>query len=296
MFGYVLPRRTSLDEEETARFRAAYCGMCHVLARRYGWLCRFLLNYDFTFLSLLLTEEDAPLCMQSRRCVASPCRGRCVCFCGGGQEEAADESVILAWWKLRDQAEDSGWLRGLPARVLSMVYRPAYRKASSLRPEFDRTVRSCLTQLRELERAGCPSLDQPADTFARILSASAAGQRDPIRRRALEQLLYHLGRWIYLVDAWDDLQEDEKRGGYNPVLLRYELAGSGDREEAARAIGVTLEHSLNLTRSAMYLLEPGPWTSLVENILCQGLPLVQQLVLTGQWKDRRKSLQREKRG
>lgn len=294
MFGYVLPRRDVLEEEEITRFRAAYCGMCHTLGRRYGWTARFLLNYDFTFLSMLLTKEDAQLHMVCRRCVASPCRKRRLCLCGAGQEAAADESVILAWWKLRDQVEDSGFFRSIPARLLSWLYRPAYRKAARLRPEFDRMVRQCLGELRALERANCPTIDQPADTFARILSAAALGEVDERRRRALEQLLYHLGRWIYLVDAWDDLEEDRRRGNYNPVLLRYELDRTEAMGPARQAIRVTMDHSLNLIRSAFYLLEPGPWNSLTENILCQGLPLVEQLVLTGQWKDRRKSLQREK--
>ena len=56
-----------------------------------------------------------------------------------------------------------------------------------------------------------------ADTFARILQAAAPPSEDRSRDRALEQLLYHLGRWIYLIDARDDLEEDRASGCYNPV-------------------------------------------------------------------------------
>ena len=44
-----------------------------------------------------------------------------------------------------------------------------------------------------------------------------------MKRRVLEQLLYHLGRWIYLVDAADDLPEDFASGSYNPLLRRFGL-------------------------------------------------------------------------
>lgn len=294
MFGYVLPRRDVLEPAEQERFRSAYCGLCHVLEKRFGWTARFLLNYDFTFLSLLLTQENASFCTQQHRCMASPFRKRCVGLCGAGQEEAADESVILAWWKFRDQVEDDGVLRSLFARVLSWIYRPAYQKAAAFRPRFDHTVRTCLIELRQLEQENCPSLDRTADTFARILSAAAQGQTDETRHRTLELLLYHLGRWIYLADAWDDMEEDRARGNYNPILLRYSIRTEADLEKAREAVRVTMDHSLNLTRSAFYLLNQGMWSPLTENILGQGLPLVEQLVLSGRWKDRRKSLRREK--
>ena len=68
-------------------------------------------------------------------------------------------------------------------------------------------------------------MDQAADTFAQLLAAAAAGVEDPVRRRVLEQMLYHLGRWVYLIDAADDLQKDAVSGNYNPVALRYGLTG-----------------------------------------------------------------------
>lgn len=52
-----------------------------------------------------------------------------------------------------------------------------------------------------------------------------------MRRRVLEQMLYHLGRWVYLIDAADDLQKDAVSGNYNPVALRYGLRdGKWDEE------------------------------------------------------------------
>ena len=54
MFGYVRPPQ-DLPEEERRRFGRAYCGLCHALGERYGPAARFILNYDFTFLAILLT-------------------------------------------------------------------------------------------------------------------------------------------------------------------------------------------------------------------------------------------------
>lgn len=295
MFGYILPYREELKVREFDQFRAAYCGLCHALGRRYGVWSRFLLNYDFTFLSMLLSPPEAPAC-ERRRCIASPFRPRTCCSGCEGMEVASDESVILVWWKLRDQVADSSVWKGLPARALSLALRPAYRKAARLRPEFDREVRERLEQLQRLEAEKCPSLDRTADTFACLLRAAAPPEEDEIRRRAMEQLLYHVGRWIYLVDAWDDRTDDRKTGSYNPVNLRYGLPNDGSGDEAARSqLALTLQHSRNLALSAFYLLEEGAWTPILENILCMGMPMVEHLVLTDQWKKQKKSIQQENR-
>ena len=63
-------------------------------------------------------------------------------------EVAADESMILSWQKLRDDAADNGFWRGLPARLASFLLKPAYQKAAAARPQFDQTVRQCLDELK----------------------------------------------------------------------------------------------------------------------------------------------------
>ena len=95
----------------------------------------------------------------------------------------------------------------------------------------------------------------------------------------MEQLLYHLGRWIYLVDAWDDLEEDRAAGNYNPITARF----PGGEEENRAYLRTTLLHSRNLIISAFGLLEPSGWSGTVENILYLGLPMVEELVFTGRW-------------
>ena len=88
-----------------------------------------------------------------------------------------------------------------------------------------------------------------------------------------------MGRWIYLIDAWDDLEEDRKQGAYNPLVVRFE-----DRpEEQLDYIRTTLTHSVKLAISAFQLLSFGGWSPIIENILYFGLPTVQEAVLTGRW-------------
>ena len=195
-------------------------------------------------------------------------------------EAAADESVVLAWWKLQDDLGDEGFGKRLAVRAMSWVFRPAYRKAARLRPEFDQTAERCLKELALLEKENCPSLDRTADAFARLLQSAAPGGGE--RGRVLSQMLYHLGRWIYLADAREDLEEDMARGRYNPAAARY--GPSGDDESLKR----TMSHSLELMGAALQLGQFGCRKPLVENIIYLGLPLVQRAVFDGSWNNKKK--------
>ena len=275
MFGYVRPLRQEMKCGDFDLYQATYCGLCRCLRRRYGPVAPMFLNFDFTFLSLLLWQPESQFTTCSGRCHANPLRKKSMCPDSPALELAADESVILAWWKLQDSVQDSAFFAGLPARALALLLYPAYRKAAKLRRDFDQTVRTCLTELTTLERESCPSLDRPADTFARLLQAAAPAQGT--HSRVLGQLLYHLGRWIYLLDARDDLQEDLQAGRYNPVALRYGQAGDD------AALKQTMDHSLELMGAALQLGDFGCRGPILENIVYLGLPLVQRAVFDGSW-------------
>lgn len=277
MFGYVRPLREELKCREFDLYRATYCGLCRCLRRRYGLLAPMLLNYDFTFLALILWPAEEGFTPCQGRCHANLLAKRHMCPDSPALETAADESVILAYWKLRDSAMDEGPAAGLPARILSWLLRPAYKRAAGLQKGFDQLTRECLDNLRQLEEERCPSLDRAADAFARILQGAAPSSGDEGRDRAIRALLYHLGRWIYLIDAQDDLEEDLRLGRYNPVAARFGPQGQAD------ALALTLNHSLNLAASAAQLADFGCRRGLIDNILFLGLPLVQRAVFDGSW-------------
>ena len=289
MFGYVRPPQ-DLPEEEMKRFGRAYCGLCHTLGRRSGTVARFILNYDFTFLAILLSgPEEGPV--RHIRCAAHPVHGRDRLETGEALALAADESVILAYWQLRDGVEDHDWFHGLKYRSVSAVLEPAYRKAAKARPEFDESTRRQLGLLAELERQRCPSMDQAADTFAVLLQGAAGAVEEPVRRRVLEQLLYHLGRWVYLVDAADDLQKDAASGGYNPVALRYGLPEGRWTEESRRSFAATLDHSIHMMATAFELWDFGVWTPVLEKTLYTGLFRVGKAVLDGTFRGNKRETQ-----
>lgn len=256
-----------------------YCGLCRTLGRRCGKAAPFILNYDFTFLAVLLApaEPDVPL---HRRCAVHPLRGRDYFPGNAALDLAADCSVILAWWQLQDAIQDEKGL-GAKYRAASLALGPAYHRARRRRPDFDQATRDRLAELSQLEAERCPSMDQAADTFARLLQSAAGEVDDHIKRRVLEQMLYHLGRWIYLVDAVDDLAKDFASGSYNPLIYRYGLTEGKLTEEARESLVRSLDHSIRLMAAASELWDFGVWAPIIQATVYEGMFLVGQAVLEG---------------
>lgn len=279
MFGYVRPSEARLSEADKERFAAAYCGLCRTLGERYGLASRFILNYDFAFLAILLWEGEVPEPLH-RGCIAHPAGKRPYFPGNAALELAADYSVILARWQAADALADPGGGKA-KYRLLAAALKGGYRRAAARRPAFDGKVREQLTRLRALEEGGCASLDEPADAFARLLAGAALEARDPVKRRVLEQLLYHLGRWVYLVDAADDLAADFDSGSYNPLICRFALTEGKLTEEARESLVVSLDHSIRLMAAAFELWDFGAWGGVIRSTVYEGLFLVGRAVLEG---------------
>jgi hypothetical protein len=288
MFGYVRPLRPELKVKDYESFRAMYCGLCHTLRSRYGMGTRMILSYDMCFLAHLMAGvTDCGIKTCGRRCAVSPLRRRACVSENSALDFAADCSVILTYWKLRDSAADSPGIKSIPHRMAALFMRRKYKKARRFLPDFAAGVESGIAELSKLERERVQSIDRPAHVFAEIMRRAAEGIADDRLRRPAEQVLYHVGRWVYIVDAWDDLDEDIKSGAYNAVAARFGLDTPEAREDARDAVTTTLMQSAATAAAAAELLDLGRSEAAVQNILYMGLPAMTDAVTSGQWKKRK---------
>ncbi len=287
MYGYVRPLKSELKVKEYEAFKSVYCGLCHCLRERYGLAARFVVNFDFTYMAMLLSEADKP-CVRYRRCMASPFRKKC-CHCQDeALESAAAYSVILAWYKLRDSVRDEGGWKKLRSRTCMLFLRRAYHRAAANAPSFDGCVRAELDRLSTLETAGSDSLDAAADCFASILRAAAGEDDGSPRTRILSQIFYHTGRIVYILDAADDLPADVSQQNFNPLVTRFGIEDGKLTDTVVRELDQTLCLSEKALETAFELLPENPWTSILRNIIYEGLPWVKALVLQGKWREIRK--------
>lgn len=290
MFGYVIPRRDRLTEEQKARYQAAYCGLCRALKLRYGFRARFMVNYDMTFLYFLLDRSQGK---QAERCYC-PARPFCKKPClpvDDAMNYAAAMTVLLSYHKLKDTKADGGFFTGLGARMGLLLYRGAYRKAAALHPEEDAAFCTCLERLNALEQERCGSIDRAADAFASLLKVCAAPVPEA-DRRPTELLLYHTGRYLYLTDALEDLPKDLKKDNYNPLRYRYEIQnGALSARDKAQLLD-TIDASVSMAASAFELLEPGEDRAILDNIIYYGMPAVLHSVARGTFRKRGKKHER----
>jgi hypothetical protein len=298
MFGYVRPLKGELKVSELEAFRAVYCGLCHTLGRRYGLPARFVLNYDLAFFSAILYGVEGDMCFERRRCIASPFRRKCMACRSPASELAADLTVLLTFHKLDDEVRDRRGIRRLAAFALRLLMHPFYRRARRLRPGLSEKIGRSLEELSRLEKELSPSIDRTADAFAGILAGAAEEAAvDKKMRRILGTMFYHIGRWIYIVDACDDFGTDQKNLSYNPIAYRYGLREAGDivttlPADIKEEIKTTLTYSLAAAASAFELLEFERFKGLVANVIYHGLYAVTSAVLDGTWQRRRKTDER----
>ncbi|MDR2615524.1 MAG: DUF5685 family protein, partial [Oscillospiraceae bacterium] len=272
MFGYVRPFAPELRVRELELFRALYCGVCHALGRRGGLAARCVLSYDFVLLAALLWQPGEEPRVEKRRCPVSLRKKRCCVNVNAAMDASAGCGIILAYHKLRDDARDESLPRAAAARTAALFLGGAYKKAAAEFSDFDGAVRERLRGLAEAESSEETGLDAAADHFAGLLADIVRRDPDDNRRRTQSNLLYHLGRWLYLIDARDDLAEDLSKRRPNV------LQGGGEDDDGLR---LTMTHSLNLAVSAFELLPESHWSDIVRNILCLGLPAAQERVFAG---------------
>lgn len=220
MFGFVVANAQALTEAQRERYRGCYCGLCRALKARFGELTRLTLNYDMTFLILLLSgmyepEETADL----GRCGLHPLRPRSW-WRSGFTDYAADMTVALAYFNCLDDYADE---HRRTALVASKLLRRRYEEVRARWPEQCAAIEQALARLGELERAGVADPDAAADCSGALLGALFAVREDPVWNPRLRAFGEALGRLVYMMDACVDLERDRRRGCYNPLL-------GGDRE------------------------------------------------------------------
>lgn len=288
MYGYVRPRKDRLTQEQGAAYQAAYCGLCHTLGKRYGLIARFAVSYDMTFLYLLLRAGEREGTTTRCQCPARPfCKKDCRII-DDTLERAAAVGLILLRYQLLDHLRDEGFFKKIPYWFAKLLLTPACKKASRRLPEFSALTKARMEGLWTLEEERSPSLDRTAHCFAELLRGCAGEGRQEAVQRPMEQLLYHVGRFVYLTDCLDDLVSDVKKQRYNPLRFRFSLEDGKLSEEDLAYVRTLIQHSVSLAGAAFELLPGGSDSPIVENVIYLGLPAVLQGVLNGEFQRKRK--------
>ena len=149
-------------------------------------------------------------------------------------EYAAGMNITLAYHKLQDDwLDDKNPVSAAEARLI----RRAYDKVAERWPDKCTAIEGWIEAIHRLERANSPEIDPPVNLTGAMLGELFAYRPDDIWAESLRGVGDGLGRFIYFMDAYEDLRADLKRGRYNPLkgyVSRY------DYEDFCRAAMMTM--------------------------------------------------------
>lgn len=188
-------------------------------------------------------------------------------------EYASDINILLAYYNLKDKWRDEKKLTG-PAGML--VLRRGFRKVIRKYPELAQDIKVKLAELEKLEQQHCGHIDEASEPFAGIMkNVFEYGEKNESKKKVMGWVGYNLGKWIYLMDAYDDIEDNIKCGAYNPLLVQYQYSSEEDIQSFKQRIREKTEFNLVYTLSEMEkafsLLDVQKNRGILENIVYRGL-------------------------
>lgn len=269
MFGYVRAFPPEMKIKEHNLYRAVYCGLCRSIGKNCGECSRLTLSYDMTFLAVVrLAIEKTPYSVKNARCFAHPTKKRPIMDRNAVLDYTARASAVLNYGKLLDDIADSPTAK----KTLCTLARPIMRGAKN-KARLDDLYKSMTEKLAELacvEKAKTPSVDIPLDIFGKITAELFSFGLSGSDGKIAESIGFHTGRWIYAVDAVDDLRHDTKSGSYNPIL---QVFGENISRETADSLNSALMHELTQIENALDLIDyaDDSLKAIIYNILYEGM-------------------------
>lgn len=261
MFGYIIANNEIMSEDDKQRYKAVYCGLCRTLKERHGQSGRMTLNYDMTFLILVLNSLYEPHEQSGEeRCIAHP-TSRHSYLTTEISEYAADMNVALSYLNLLDDWRDD---RNLFSLFYACKLKSKYSKIKKHYPRQCHAMEKCIARLSGMEK----SRDYNPDTSSRIfgeLMGEIFVLREDRWADTLRSMASSLGEFIYIMDAVIDLRKDMKKHRYNPLL---ELKSDGRSDEYFKEILTMLIGNCTIEFEKLPLVED---VSIMRNILCSGV-------------------------
>ena len=227
MFGYVTAYKPELKMKDFYKYKAYYCGLCKVLREKHGFLGQLTLTYDMTFLVILLHSlYESDMNFEEHRCVVHPAKKQKMLY-NEITEYAADMNIVLTYFHFVDDWKDEKSKAGL---VGVRAFRKTYLEIEKKYPKKCRIIRSCLKKLQACEEQKEENIDITARYFGELM-AELLTYRQDVWTKTLRRMGFYLGKFIYILDAYDDVEQDLESGSYNELISLY---GEPDFDERCK--------------------------------------------------------------
>lgn len=268
MFGYIRACKPEMRIKEFEMYKAVYCSLCKELGKSYGPMARMTLSYDFAFLAILNMSLSEDKCSLSRKmCTCNPLKKCQYLDDRKALKMPAAAAMIMLYYKLLDNIDDEKGFKKLGYSALKGIYSAAHNKAAKEYPVIEEIFSEYINDQKTIEAENCQSPDKAADPTATALSkVFELCSKDDMQKRILSRMGYCIGRYIYLLDAAVDLEEDIDKGNYNPLKSTAE-----DKDYRKNVIIPQLYIAAAETAKAFELLEVQKMKNILDNIIYLGL-------------------------
>lgn len=216
MFGYVKVYKPELKMKHFAKYRAYYCGLCRTLRENYGLVGQMTLTYDMTFMVILLASlyegEKSNMKKSSHHCMVHPIRKHEM-LQSEVTEYCAAMNVVLAYYHFIDDWEDEKSVSGLTGLIL---LKKQVKKIELKYPRQCSVIKQSLVELKQLETNQILDLDIVSGCFGKLMAEILILEEDQWED-TLRKVGFYLGKFVYIMDAFDDVEKDLKEHNYNPL-------------------------------------------------------------------------------
>ncbi len=275
MFGYIRPNIKELKVKEHELYKSVYCGLCRVMGKSYSFLYKTSLSYDYVFMVLLrLLVSPENISFSKKRCPLHPTKKKILMDTNNALEKTANVGVMMLYHNLLDKIQDKDGFKSILGYFLLPEAKRLRKKALKKEhiEQLDRAAKDKLSKLNFAEKESIASVDIPADLFGEFLGECLSNGLDGETKQNVYKIGKNIGRWIYIVDALDDIDSDEKKNSYNPFLLVF-----GSAAEVKNNTDMIENTLLNELASADEILGTLENTdsgifNILQNILRFGLP------------------------
>lgn len=244
------------------------------MGKDYSLFSRFILSYDCTFYAMfLMSLHRSCTGFENKHCRFNPLKKCSYCKTQSDSfSKAAALSVISAYYKLIDNIQDSSFFKRTVYKMVKPIFSHWCKKAAKLYPEINEIVKTMSQQQFKVEKNPDCHLDMACDPTAHMLASLLELEgNDEKEKRVYSQLGYGIGRWIYLIDATDDYDQDLKKGNFNPF--------NSYKENLDQIMKNNLSQSLAMAYDAYNLIDIVDFKGIIDNIITKGMPSVQAEIL-----------------
>lgn len=261
MFGYIIINKGEMKFKDYDIYHAFYCGLCRTLKKEYGAKGQMTLSFDMTFLLVLLSGLYEPETRHGiAKCVAHPLEKHPY-FENACSEYVADMNLLLSYYKCLDDWNDEHKYSKL---ACSKALKKAVNTIQEKYPDKFAAITKALLDIDTCEKKQDTDIDKMAGYFGHVMEEIFAYRQDEWTE-TLRAMGFFLGKFIYLADAYEDIEKDQKEQNYNPLMHKF---GQPDFEPDCRKI-LTMMMSECCRR--FEILPIIQYTDILRNILYSGV-------------------------